>query len=283
MPNYRRAFVPGGCWFFTVNLLDRRRYLLTENIDALREATRISQARHPFTIDAMVVLPDHVHAIWTLPPDDAEFSLRWQLIKISFAQAIPKTEARSEVRMRRGERGIWQRRFWEHLIRDEEDFRRHVEYCYIDPVKHGLVSRVQTGRIRHFTAMCERNCFPRIGPAISLATTVSASVGERHRRNALRLLRPTIFVLERPQTDIWPRSQVLLASNRSKGQPRAQNRPEAGAEFSCLAPRFCTPYGTLALAARGQGHIKSYGPPRRCSSAAFLVNCGRTGARCRRA
>src|SRR6516164_6783116 len=127
MPNYRRAFVPGGCWFFTVTLLDRRLRLLTENIDVLRKATRITQARHPFTIDAIVVLPDHIHAVRTLPTGDADLSLRWRLIKISFAQAIPKTERRSDVHMRRGERGIWQRRFWEHLIRDEEDFRRHVE------------------------------------------------------------------------------------------------------------------------------------------------------------
>jgi REP element-mobilizing transposase RayT len=99
MPNYRRAFVPGGCWFFTVNLLDRRHRLLTENIVALREATRITQARHPFAIDAMVVLPDHIHAVWTLPPGDADFSLRWRLIKISFAHSIPNTERRSAVRV----------------------------------------------------------------------------------------------------------------------------------------------------------------------------------------
>ena len=74
---------------------------------------------------------------------DADFSLRWRLIKIGFAKAVPKTEQRSAVRIARGERAIWQRRFWEHLIRDDEDFRRHVEYCYINPVKHGLVSRVR--------------------------------------------------------------------------------------------------------------------------------------------
>jgi putative transposase len=142
MPNYRRAFVPGGCWFFTVNLLDRRRRLLTDHIDALREATRLTQTRHPFSIDAMVVLPDHIHAVWTLPPSDADFSLRWRLIKIGLAKAVPKTELRSAVRVGRGERAIWQRRFWEHLIRDDEDYRRHVEYCYINPVKHGLVSGV---------------------------------------------------------------------------------------------------------------------------------------------
>jgi putative transposase len=94
MPNYRRAFAPGGCWFFTVNLLDRRRRLLTDHIDALREATRRTQTRHPFTIDAMVVLPDHIHAVWTLPPGDADFSLRWRLIKIDFAKAVPKPVAR---------------------------------------------------------------------------------------------------------------------------------------------------------------------------------------------
>ena len=118
MPNYRRAFVPGGCWFFTVNLLDRRRRLLTEHIDALRAATRLTQTRHPFTIDAMVVLPDHIHAVWTLPPDDTGFSLRWRLIKIAFAQAVPKTEQRSAVRVARGERAIWQRRFWEQPRRE---------------------------------------------------------------------------------------------------------------------------------------------------------------------
>lgn len=141
--HHRRAFAAGGCWFFTVALLDRRRCLLTENIDVLRHATRITHARHPFAINAMVVPPDHIHAVWTLPAGDADFSLRWRLIKISFAQGISNTEPRSAVRVRHGERGIWQRRFWEHLIRNEDDFRRHVEYCYINPVKHGLVSRVR--------------------------------------------------------------------------------------------------------------------------------------------
>ncbi len=99
MPNYRRAFVPGGCWFFTVNLLDRHRCLLTQYIGALRDATRRTRARHPFTINAMVVLPDHVHAIWTLPPGDADFPLRWRLIKIDFAKAVPGTERLSPVRV----------------------------------------------------------------------------------------------------------------------------------------------------------------------------------------
>jgi putative transposase len=92
MPNYRRAFVPGGCWFFTANLLDRRSRLLTDQIEALREATRRARERHPFHIDAFVVLPDHIHAIWTLPEGDADFSTRWRLIKIVFSKSIPKTE-----------------------------------------------------------------------------------------------------------------------------------------------------------------------------------------------
>ena len=111
MPNYRRAFVAGGCWFFTVNLLERGTNLLTDNIDALREATRHTMRRHPFRIDAFVVLPDHIHAMWTLPPHDADFSMRWRLIKTRFARAIPAGERRSAVHEAGGERGIWQRRF----------------------------------------------------------------------------------------------------------------------------------------------------------------------------
>jgi putative transposase len=102
MPKDRRAFVPGECWFFTVNLFDRRRRLLTDHIGALRKATRRTQACHPFTIDAMAVLSNHIHAVWTLPPGAADFSLRLRLIKIDFAKAAPMTEVRSPVRVVRG-------------------------------------------------------------------------------------------------------------------------------------------------------------------------------------
>jgi putative transposase len=142
MPNYRRAFVPGGCWFFTVNLLERRQTLLVDHIAILREAVAATRRSYPFSIDSFVVLPDHLHAIWTLPPGDCDFSMRWRLIKSRFARALPKQERLSAVRVARIERGIWQRRFWEHLIRDEADYARHVEYCYINPFKHGLVVRV---------------------------------------------------------------------------------------------------------------------------------------------
>jgi putative transposase len=95
MPNYRRAFVPGGCWFFTVNLLDRRRTFLVDHIEALREAVEKTRIRYPFVIDAIVVLPEHIHAVWTLPPGDADFSVRWRLIKSRFAQALPRQKCLS--------------------------------------------------------------------------------------------------------------------------------------------------------------------------------------------
>ena len=127
----------------TVNLLERRKTLLVDHIDALRAAVAKTRECYPFMIDAVVVLPDHIHAVWTLPPGDADLSLRWRLIKQRFARGLPKHERISAVRSARHERGIWQRRFWEHLIRDEADYARHVEYCYINPFKHGLVTRVQ--------------------------------------------------------------------------------------------------------------------------------------------
>ena len=142
MPDYRRNRVPGGTYFFTVNLLERSSGLLVAHVAALREAVRAVRARRPFHIEAWVVLPDHMHAVWTLPADDADYSDRWKAIKIAFAKALPKTERLSPVRAAKGERGIWQRRFWEHTIRDERDYAAHVEYVHINPVKHGLVARV---------------------------------------------------------------------------------------------------------------------------------------------
>jgi putative transposase len=143
MPNYRRAFVAGGCWFFTVNLFDRKSRLLVEHIDALREAVRETRQRFPFQIDAMVILPDHIHAVWTLPDDNFDFPLRWRRIKALFSRSIPGGEWRTEARRRRGERGVWQRRYWEHLIRDERDYAHHIGYCRFNPVKHKLVANVE--------------------------------------------------------------------------------------------------------------------------------------------
>jgi putative transposase len=142
MPDYRRNRVPGGTYFFTVNLLERNLRLLTDHIDLLRLAVRQERIRRPFRIDARVVLPDHMHCIWTLPPGDDNFSSRWRAIKIAFARRMPITESLSEVRRAKGERGIWQRRFWEHTIRDERDYAAHMDYVHFNPVKHGHVARV---------------------------------------------------------------------------------------------------------------------------------------------
>ena len=142
MTNYRRARVPGGTYFFTVNLADRRSRLLVDRIDDLRAALRHVRSRHPFAIDAMVVLPDHLHAVWTLPPGDADHSLRWRLLKSGFSRRVPHDERRGVSRVGKGERGVWQRRYWEHLIRDEDDLQRHVDYVHFNPVKHGHAGRV---------------------------------------------------------------------------------------------------------------------------------------------
>jgi putative transposase len=141
--NYRRNFLLGGSYFFTVNLADRRLGLLAENIGLLREAFRSVRARHPFTIDAAVVLPDHLHMIWALPKDDADFALRWRLIKSAFARGLPRGERISASRAGKGERGIWQRRYWEHTLRDQDDFARHLDYIHFNPVKHGHAARVR--------------------------------------------------------------------------------------------------------------------------------------------
>ncbi len=134
---YRRSRHAGGTYFFTVNLEDRQSQLLTEQIDLLRDCfTKVKQT-HPFTIDAIVILPDHLHCIWTLPEDDDDFATRWLLIKKNFSRQMPRTETINASRKHKGERAIWQRRYWEHLIRDERDFNTHVDYIHYNPVKHG--------------------------------------------------------------------------------------------------------------------------------------------------
>ncbi|MGY6216916.1 REP-associated tyrosine transposase [Methylolobus aquaticus] len=161
MPNYRRAFIPGGTWFFTVNLLERHRNgLLVREIDLPRETVRRVRTRYPFRINAWVVLPDHLHCVWTLPSDDADFSTRWRLIKSGFSRALPKTERLSGVRKVAGGRGIWQWHFWEHLIRDEADFQRHVDYVHVNPLKHGLVKRVSDWPYSTFHHYVRQGIYP---------------------------------------------------------------------------------------------------------------------------
>jgi putative transposase len=160
MTNYRRNRVPGACYFFTVNLAGRSQSLLVDHIDSLRSAFRYALDRHPFTVDAIVVLPDHLHAVWTLPEGDGDFALRWRLIKTVFSRAIPSTERRSASRQTKGERGIWQRRYWEHTIRDEADFSRLVDYIHINPVKHGLVGRVADWEFSSFHRYVKAGILP---------------------------------------------------------------------------------------------------------------------------
>ncbi len=140
MPNYRRNRVEGGSYFFTVNLRDRRSDLLVAEIDALRSAVRAARARYPFHIDAWTVLPDHMHCLWTLPPDDFDFPVRWQTIKAMFSRSVPGVEDRRASLVRKREAGIWQRRYWEHTIRDDQDYAVHMDYIHFNPVKHGLAA-----------------------------------------------------------------------------------------------------------------------------------------------
>jgi len=178
LPDYRRYRIPGGCYFFTVNLLERHpNSLLVRHVDLLRETVREVRQRRPFHIDGWVVLPDHLHCIWTLPTEDTDFTTRWRLIKAGFAKRLPKTERRSEVRVNRGERGIWQRRFWEHAIRDEWDYASHMDYLHFNPVKHGHVGRVADWPYSSFTRCVERGLYPHDWAEVGI--DADRLVGER--------------------------------------------------------------------------------------------------------
>ena len=166
MPDYRRFRVPGRTYFFTVNLLDRRRSLFIEHIDALRDSVRRVRYLMPFHIDAWIVLPEHMHALWTLPDSDADFGRRWQAIKMAFSKRIVPGEPLSASRLVRGERGIWQRRFWEHVVRDERDYAAHVDYIHFNPVKHGLVADVADWRYSSFHRCVAMGLYPADWAAI---------------------------------------------------------------------------------------------------------------------
>ena len=161
MSNYRRAWHAGGTYFFTVNLLQRHgNDLLVRHIDLLRRVVAEVQSRHPFHIHGWVVLPEHLHCIIELPLTDVDFATRWRLIKMNFSKRLPQTERRSKVRVARGERGVWQRRFWEHLIRDDADMQAHMDYVHFNPVKHGLVKRVADWPISTFHGLVKQGVYP---------------------------------------------------------------------------------------------------------------------------
>lgn len=146
MSRYIRADTPGATYFFTVTLQDRGARWLVDHVEPLRRCVARARQLHPFRIDAIVVLPEHLHTIWTLPPDDADFGLRWHLIKRGFTRHLLEAgvlDERSRARRGADERSVWQKRFWEHQIRDDEDYARHVEYIHFNPVKHGWVMRAR--------------------------------------------------------------------------------------------------------------------------------------------
>ena len=139
MSSYLRPRVPGASIFFTVALAARGSDLLVREVAALREAVRLTPAERPFRIDAWVVLPDHLHCVWTLPEGDSAYPVRWSVIKARFALAVPEGRRRASHLARR-ERAVWQRRYWEHHVRGPEDHAALVRYCHINPVKHGFVA-----------------------------------------------------------------------------------------------------------------------------------------------
>lgn len=143
MTQYRRLLIPGATYFFTVRLETRGSTLLTDHIESLRYAYARSSREYPVTCHAMVVLPDHLHAVWTEPEGGVWYSERWRRIKALFSHAIPQGESPRPSLLAKREKGIWQRRFYEHAIRDEADFRRALDHCRTNPVKHGLVTAAE--------------------------------------------------------------------------------------------------------------------------------------------
>ena len=159
---YRRAKSPGSSYFFTVVTHNRRAILCQDkNINLLRDSFRRVMQQHPFTIEAIVILPNHIHCIFTLPSNDADYSTRWRLIKSWFSRRCSSQyEGKvSASRQSKKEKAIWQRRFWEHLIRDEEDFRNHVDYIHYNPVRHGLVSVPKDWRYSSFHQYVKRSVY----------------------------------------------------------------------------------------------------------------------------
>uniref|UniRef100_A0A7V4GAD6 Transposase n=1 Tax=Desulfobacca acetoxidans TaxID=60893 RepID=A0A7V4GAD6_9BACT len=165
MADYVRSRKPGGAFFFTVVTFQRRR--LFEDLRKCETLINIIvavQQELPFTMDAWVILPDHIHSLWTLPPEDSDYSKRWGLIKAKFSKAVSRKESRSArltgSRIRHRESTIWQRRFWEHQIRDEKDLQLHLNYIHFNPVKHGLVKSPAQWPYSSFQEYVQRGLYP---------------------------------------------------------------------------------------------------------------------------
>ena len=161
MSNYRRAKIAGGTFFFTVTLADRSSDLLVREIDHLRHIYAHVQKRCPFQTIAVCILPDHLHAIWSLPPGISDFSQRWNLIKSGFSRGLPAL-LRASSKVAKREKGIWQRRYWEHAICNDTDLVRHIDYIHFNPVKHDLVQRVCDWPHSSFHQYVKRGDLPAI-------------------------------------------------------------------------------------------------------------------------
>ena len=161
MRTYVRARVQGGTYFFTVNLAERHgSTLLVDRIDALKEAFRRTRQDHPFTMPAFVVLPEHLHCIWKLPAGDDDFPMRWRLIKSRFSRSLPKVERYSQSRTCKNERGIWQRRYWEQVVRSEAHFQHCMNYIHYNPIKHGHATHALDWPHSSFWYWAERGIYP---------------------------------------------------------------------------------------------------------------------------
>jgi putative transposase len=160
MSRYRRAKIEGGVFFFTVVLADRSSDVLIRHVDRLRHMYGSVGQRHPFETVAICILPDHLHAIWSLPADDTDFAMRWSLIKSGFSRGLPEPGVRSRSNIRKREKALWQRRYWEHAIRDDGDLERHVDYIHFNPVKHGYVSRVSDWPYSSFHRYVQQGILP---------------------------------------------------------------------------------------------------------------------------
>jgi len=164
MPNYRRARIAGGTYFFTVVTHHRLPLLAPASaVSVLRDSLAAVMARHPFTVDAMVILPDHLHCIWTLPHGDDDFSTRWRLVKTGFSHAYRRSQREQifPTPLGKGDGSPWQERFWEHLIRDEADFNAHCDYIHYNPVKHGLVQSPGEWHHSTFHLFVQKGSYPR--------------------------------------------------------------------------------------------------------------------------
>jgi putative transposase len=183
MSDYRRCFVPGGTYFFTV--VTERRSPLFECSTARKLLGNVMQScfeRYPLDVVAIVLLPDHIHAIWTLPTGDDAYSLRWRWIKREFTRGWltlgGNEQGRSSSQLQQRRRGVWQRRFWEHTIRDEVDFEAHFDYIHYNPVKHALVKRPRDWKWSSFHRWVKHGHYPINWGAGSCPAHVPRDLGE---------------------------------------------------------------------------------------------------------